>query len=118
MSIGKRIAPGTFWLLSIFLAVAPTWAEETAPFQVVKVSPQDHRAVVKMHDGALKVVGVGDVLGQGNKVVEVSAQRLVLEAVTPEGMVTTIVRLDGKSQQVETVRQQGGLPPRLVAPVR
>lgn len=51
MNIRKQIALGTVWLAAVLLVAAPTWAEEIVPFQVVKVSPQDHRAVVKMSDG-------------------------------------------------------------------
>lgn len=117
MKMRKRVALGAIWLLTILLTAAPAWAEDSLPFHVVKVSPQDRKAVVKMHDGALKVVGVGDVLGQAGKVVEVSPQRLVLETATSEGMVTTIVRLDGEHQRVDTVHQQGGPPPQVVAPL-
>jgi hypothetical protein len=93
--------------------------------QVLKISPQDERAVIKTHDGNMQVVKVGDVLsdlqsaGQKNneaRVVEITTGRVVIEGMTQTGKETVIIRLEDGKQRMERIRKEPDSRPVLFKP--
>ncbi len=83
------------------------------PMRILKVSPQDHTAVVKTPKSRLRLVKVGDVLADNARVVEISAKRMVLEQAVDRTIETVMIHFDGKSQRIERYSKNPGPVPRL-----
>jgi len=94
----------------------PAFGVPVEKYQFLKISPQDHKAVVKTPDGQLQVVGVGDVIADDVTVIEVAEGRIVLEAPGEKGPETVIVRFDGRHQRIERLSRQGDRAPELLRP--
>lgn len=73
--------------------------------QVLKISPQDQRAVVKTPDGTMQIIKPGDMVGNDSKVVEVTAGRVMFEEKTGSEKETVIIRLEDGKQQVERIKK-------------
>lgn len=86
-------------------------------YQILKTSPQEQNAVVKAPEGALQLVGIGDVIAGDARIVEIAEGRVVLEQAGEDGNETVIVRLDGKRQRIERLRPRGEKPPVMTSPV-
>lgn len=82
-------------------------AESIDNIRVLKISPQDGKAVVKTADRELKMIKVGDVLGTDSefKVMEIADGRILFEKGTDKGTETLIVRLENGKQKVERIRK-------------
>jgi len=72
--------------------------------RIMKISPQEQRAVIKTPDGKLEMIKVGDPVGNDAKVVEITKDRIVIEESTD----TVIIRLEDGKQMLERV---GKAPP-------
>jgi hypothetical protein len=103
-------------VFSLTLFVGHSFAAGLEKIQFLKIAPQEQKAVVKMPDGKLQLVGVGQELVPNIKIIEIAEGRVVLEEAGEHGPETVIVRLDGKFQRIERLRQQGEPPPAMVAP--
>jgi hypothetical protein len=77
--------------------------------RIMRISPQDERAVIKTPDGKMEMIKVGDSVGGGGKIVEITKDRVVIE----EGTDTVIIRLEDGKQTLERV---GKTPPRHPTP--
>ncbi len=122
---------------AIILAITATWsvifilagllpfvasAEQGLPamsvsdLKIIKISARDERAVVKIRDGTLRVIKVGDAIGTQAKVMAIATGRVVIQEVTPRGMETVIIRLENGEQRVERIRKVRAAQPPLYAP--
>ncbi|OGR33495.1 MAG: hypothetical protein A2091_10105 [Desulfuromonadales bacterium GWD2_61_12] len=100
------------------LSAGYSLAAELEAFQFLKISPQEQKAVVKLPEGELQMVGIGAVIAGDARIVEIVEGRVVLEQPGEAGDETVIVRLDGKQQRIERISKRGEKPPETTAPVK
>jgi len=75
--------------------------------QVLKIAPQDERAVIRTPDGEMRILKVGDQVGARGRVTEISKDRVVVQERIDKNseFETVIIRLlDGK-QSVERIQK-------------
>lgn len=84
--------------------------------QVLKIAAQDERAVIKTPDGKMLIIKVGDSIGDHGKVVEITADRIVLEEQKGKETEKVIIRLIDGKQKVERLRKTGEQSAPLLAP--
>lgn len=84
--------------------------------QVLKIAAQDQRAVIKTPDGKMRIIKVGDPIGDHGKVIEIAAERVVIEEKNNIDTEKVIVRLIGGKQKVERVKKMGEQSAPLLAP--
>jgi Tfp pilus assembly protein PilP len=80
-------------LISTFIAISYSFAETIESLQLVSISPEDQRAVVKLPDNTTKIIKLGDPIGTNGKVVEIVSGRVVVEEKSASGPETVIIRL-------------------------
>jgi hypothetical protein len=105
----------------VFLSITSTGhalAVGLEKHQFLKIAPEEQKAVMKTPEGALQLVGIGDVIAGDARIVEIAEGRVVLEQPGEDGNETVIVRFDGKSQRIERLRPRGEKPPVMTAPVK
>ncbi len=98
------------YLLIALVLLIPTaiFAEEAQQsmtindIRVLKISPQDQRAVIKTQDRELKILNVGDQVGNGT-VTEIAVDRVVIEEKTDSGAVTIIISLENGKQTIQKI---------------
>lgn len=116
----------------------PLHADTLDKIKFLKVSEPEGKAVIKGSDGKLRMVGVGDVIGEegtvaGSKkrgagkrkkdagyevrVVELAKDRIVLEQQTPEGPEMIVIRLVNGKQTVERITKRPPKQPAMPAQV-
>jgi hypothetical protein len=86
--------------------------------QVLKISPQDQRAVIKTSDGKMWIIKPGDSLGANGKVTEIAADRVVVEEKKDNETENIIIRLVNGKQKVERMKKTGERVPAMYAPVK
>jgi hypothetical protein len=102
-----------------FLASAEESTDKVSveKIQVLKISPQDESAVVKVPGGKFQMIKVGDPLGdKGGKVVEIVEGRVVIEEGSGRNAETIIIRIGKGEQRIERLRKDPGEKPLLFAP--
>jgi hypothetical protein len=112
----------TLIIITIFPFAAT--AKESPPaatvdtIQVLKISPQDGRAVVKILDGKTRIIKVGDIVDNDFKVAEISGDTIVLEERKRKGSTVekVIIRLVDGKQMVQRMGNSGGTPPAPLSP--
>ncbi len=72
--------------------------------QVLKIAPQDQRAVIKTPDGTMRIIAVGDAIGEHARVTEIAEGRVVLEETKGQEIDKVIIRLENGKQRVERLR--------------
>src|SRR3990172_3017590 len=75
--------------------------------QLLKISAQDQRAIIRTPDGKMQIIKPGDMLGSDGKVVEITAGRVVFEEKTGNETETVIIRLEDGKQRLERVKKTG-----------
>lgn len=98
------------------LLAAMAWASPLDTIRLIKLSPQDARAVVKGADGKLQVVKPGDRLGERVTVKEIAVDRVVLEEQTDTGLETVIVTTENGANRIERLQRRPDKRPLLSAP--
>ncbi len=104
-----------------------SYAETLEEIRVLKISPQDERAVIKTSERKLQIIKVGDILrvagspvkkygAGGLRVIEITTGRIVFEEMTDMGVETVIIRLENGKQRVERIRKAREEQPLLYAP--
>ncbi|MBI5026927.1 MAG: hypothetical protein HZC12_09450 [Nitrospirae bacterium] len=104
------------------------YAEPLDSIQILKISPQDERAVVKTPDGKVQIVRTGDLLRVASspvkkyragelKVVEITKGRVVFEEKTDKGIETVIIRVEDGKQRVERIKKTVDKQQQLYAPI-
>ncbi len=91
-------------------------ADSADSIQVLKISPQEERAVIKTPDRKMHMIKVGDSIGDTGKIIEITNGRVVMEEKTGNGIETVIFRLEDGKQRVERIRKVPGEQPQLYAP--
>ena len=94
----------------------PAKMDAAYPLQVLKISAQDARAVVKTSEGKTVVIKPGTDLGASGKIVEIAADRIVLEVKSGVEAETVIIRLKDGKQSVEWLKKTDQKRPALYAP--
>ena len=114
----------TILYVLLLMVVLPSLAlskEPVKPFsvdtmQVLKIAPQDGRAVIKMPDGKTQIIKVGDPIGDRAKVIEISKDRVIFEETKDKEIEKVIIRLENGKQRIERIRKTGDKLPQLYAP--
>lgn len=99
---------------AMFLLVSVTYADFYDSIHLLKISPQDERAVVKMEDGSTRIIKLGDVIGKNGKIIEITAGRVVIEEQTERGIETVIIRLEDGRQKIERISRMPDRQPHLL----
>jgi hypothetical protein len=84
--------------------------------QILRILDQEERAMVKLPDGRMHILKVGDPIGKKGKVIEIVEGRIVIEEKTEKGPETVIIRFESGKQRIERIRKIGEQPPMLYAP--
>lgn len=79
-------------------------AEDLGGYAFLRISGEDARAVVKAPTGEKRLVAAGEVLGAA-KIVEIAADRVVLEQPDKLGATVLIVTVKNGRQQVSRIQQ-------------
>ncbi|MBW2059396.1 MAG: hypothetical protein JRJ26_18055 [Deltaproteobacteria bacterium] len=70
---------------------------------VVKISPPDRTAIVRTAEGDLEMIRVGDSIEGIGKVVDIAMGRVVIQAETPRGVETIIIRIEDGKQSMARI---------------
>ncbi|MBI4697775.1 MAG: hypothetical protein HY758_02365 [Nitrospirae bacterium] len=120
ISVPARPACPPWWiggLICVLFAFSfSVFADSLDSIQIIKISPQDERAVIKATDGGLKIIKVGDSIGENGKIIEIAKGRVVIEEKTADGMEKVIIRLEDGKQKIERIRKTADKQPLLYAP--
>lgn len=105
MKSGSQLSLRGVLLIAVGLLISATAfaTDSYDTIHLLKISSQDERAIVKMEDGAMKIIKPGDVIGKSGKVIEITSGRVVIEEQTGHGMETVIIRLEEGGQKVERI---------------
>ncbi|MDH4163507.1 MAG: hypothetical protein OEW15_12565 [Nitrospirota bacterium] len=109
----------TFIIVAIFgllVAVSHAGNEHQQQFHVLKISPQDHAAVMRIDNGPAKLVRVGEKVGKDGKVTEIAEGRVVIEEGAGKDVETVIIRVERGTQTVERIKKVADPKPMLLAP--
>lgn len=79
-------------------------AEDFGGYIFLRISGEDARAVVKTPKGGKRLVAAGEVLGDA-RIVEIAADRVVLEQSDKQGATVLIVKIKDGRQQVSRIQQ-------------
>lgn len=90
-------------ILLMMLSAQTLVALSAQSIRVVKISPKDETAVIKIEKNPLKLIKVGDSINKNLKVVEISEGRIVLEEVRDMGRETIIIRVKDGNQKIEKI---------------
>ena len=69
--------------------------------QVIRISPQDKRAVIKVPGHDLILLKVGDQIGENGRVSEITDGRIVIEEETDQARDKIIIRVEDGKQRIE-----------------
>jgi hypothetical protein len=91
-------------------------AEVQDHYSVLKISSQEHTAVMRVNGEEARLVRIGDAVGKRGKVTEIAEGRVVIEEGTGKDAETVIIRLENDKQKVERIRRTGDRKPLFLAP--
>jgi len=108
----------------LFMIGLSVHAQSVDDIRVLKISPQDERAIIKTPEGEMRIIKVGDVLWVMSsglrvasselekkdivselRVMEITEGRVVFEEETDTGMETVIIRVEDGKQRVERIKK-------------
>jgi hypothetical protein len=105
----KRLSKYLIFTAIIMMCSAQSLiAESLEKITFVKLSPPDQKAVIKTPDGKLQMVGIGDMVGDDNRIAEISKDRVVLEKMSQAGVETIIVTLHNGKQKIQKISKAAG----------
>ena len=107
--------PGAL-LLALWLAAAFPASGAAAEWKVVRVSGKDRAAVIRTPEGGLALIAEGGRIPGVGRVVEISAERIVVEGDGNRAGETLLIRMEGGRPETVRVRRTGGERPGLFAP--
>jgi hypothetical protein len=84
--------------------------------QILRILDQEEKAMIKLPDGKMHILKVGDLVGKKGKIVEIVEGRIVIEERTDKGSETVIIRFENGKQKIERIRKVGDRQPVLYAP--
>ena len=91
-------------------------ADSVQGIQILKISSQDQRAVIQQADGAMRIVKVGDVVGDSGTITEIAPGRVVLDKVSDRETERIIIHLEKGEQRVERLKRSAAKQPMLFTP--
>lgn len=94
-----------FIVALVGLPAAVSAAEVKDHYTVVKISPSDRAAVMRIDGGPQKLIREGEQVGKNRKVSEIAADRVVIEEGTGKDRETVIIRIIDGKQTVERMRE-------------
>ena len=105
-------------ILILVVSVAEIKAQEITveSIHILRIIEQEERAMIKLADGRMHILKVGDLVGKNGKVTEIVEGRIVIEERTEKGPETVIIRLEDGKQKIERIRKVGEKQPILYAP--
>jgi hypothetical protein len=86
--------------------------------QILRILDQEERAMIKLPDGKMHILKVGDSVGKKGKVIEIVEGRIVIEERTEIGAETVIIRFEKGKQRIERIRKIEEGQPGLYSPVQ
>jgi len=95
------------WCLLVSFCLFYTDPVFAGDIQVLKISPENERALIRDPEGRNQILKVGDRIGDHGKVVEIAEGRVVIEERTDQGAETVIIRFEKGTQRVERIRKMG-----------
>jgi hypothetical protein len=111
--ISSGIITSPILVLFVLFSVQPLFA---ADLRVIKISPQDERAVVRIDKRDLQIIEVGDALQNFGRVIQIAPGRIVLETEADNGTELVIIRLKNGQHNIERIRKGGAEATVLQAP--
>jgi hypothetical protein len=84
--------------------------------QILRILDQEEKAMIKLADGRMHILKVGDPIGKNGKVIEILEGRIVIEEKTEKGPETVIIRFESGKQRIERIRKTGDKQPILYSP--
>jgi hypothetical protein len=105
-------------IIIVAILVGEIKAQEitVASIHIVRIIEQDEKAMIKLPDGRMHILKVGDSIGKNGKVIEIVEGRIVIEERTEKGPETVIIRFDNGKQKIERIRKVGDRQPVLYSP--
>ncbi len=83
---------------------------------ILGIVEQEEKAMIKLPDGKMHILKVGDPIGKNGKVIEIVEGRIVIEESTEKGPETVIIRFEKGKQRIERIRRVGDKQPVLYSP--
>lgn len=71
--------------------------------EIIKISPEDETAVIKVDQGDLMVISKGDLISQDCKVISIAEDKVVIEDGTDHKKETVIITLENEKQKTAKV---------------
>jgi hypothetical protein len=99
-----------------FLMPRSLGAGSAFEIRLVKISPVDQTAVVRLRNNDLRVIRAGDRLDEKRLVKDVSEGRVVLETSGARGLELVIIRVQNGKQHIEKILRTGQETPVLYFP--
>ena len=84
--------------------------------QILRIIEQEEKAMIKLPDGRMHILKVGDSIGKNGKVIEIVEGRIVFEEKTEKGLETVIIRFENGKQRIERISKTGDKAPILYSP--
>ena len=109
--------PPVFCLLIAIFISSFVFAGVVDGFQVLKISPEDQRAVIKTPDGKMQIIKIGDPIGDHGIIKEIAADRVVIEEQIGNETEKVIIRLNDGKQTVVRLKKTGEQSAPLLSPV-
>lgn len=110
------------WLVFLLLTALvlsgnnPSQAISIEDITVLKISPQDARAVIKISGGDMQIIKAGDEIFENIKVMSITEGRIVVEEMTENGAEKVIIQVDNGKQKIMRIRKVEGGKPFLYVP--
>jgi hypothetical protein len=78
---------------------------------ILRIIEQDEKAMIKLPDGRMHILKVGDSIGKKGKVIEIVEGRIVIEERTEKGPETVVIGFENGKQKIERIRKAGDKQP-------
>lgn len=100
----NQTSVASFFFAAVLLLVSTAFATPVDRVQLIKISSQDSKAVIRAVDGKIQVIKPGDSVAENVTVKEIIPGRVILEEKTGKGLETLIVRIDNGKTRIERIR--------------
>ena len=88
------------------------FASALSDIQIIKISAGDQSAVIKS-DNKLRLIKLGDLIGESGRVLEIDKTRIVVEESTAQGKELVIIYFENGKQRLERI-SKGAVPNQLL----
>jgi hypothetical protein len=113
-----RFSISVLAIIILAISVGEIRAQEITveSIQILRIIEQDEKAMIKLADGKMHILKVGDSIGRSGKVTEIVEGRIVIDEKTDKGPETVIIRFENGKQRIERIRKAGDKQPALCSP--